>query len=297
MNSINYLIHCIIIEIFIWIYGYRFGIVIFDISGKNKKYFAIVLFLKSCVYNVVTMYLSYVGVIEASYKYGILNIFCVIIIFAIYKILTGLEYLKIILGMIIADTLYELTVYIPYLFVYAIANKEYSWNQNFEAKLGAYLFVAILAIVCIGYILEKYIVKKFLKNFVRWKIPFKNLFRLICVIALVWVMYTYSVQEYTTVIWLYAAIHVITMMGILYIASWFYRYRENKKIQIENQQLNYENQVMKEYCETLEQQVEMMEQFQDDIVRHMEEEEELAKDNDDIKEYVEELKESYKEIK
>lgn len=56
---------------------------------------------------------------------------------------------------------------------------------------------------------------------------------------------------------------------------------------------------MKEYCETLEKQMETMEQFQNDIVKQMEEVEEIAKEAEDdkeIKQYAEELKKTYEAI-
>ena len=56
---------------------------------------------------------------------------------------------------------------------------------------------------------------------------------------------------------------------------------------------------MKEYCETLEKQMETMEQFQNDIVKQMEEVEEIAKeaeDDEEIKQYAEELKKTYEAI-
>ena len=92
---------------------------------------------------------------------------------------------------------------------------------------------------------------------------------------------------------------IILALGLLYITSWFYRWRKDRRIRMENEQLNYENKVMKEYCETLEKQMETMEQFQNDIVKQMEEVEEIAKEAEDdkeIKQYAEELKKTYEAI-
>lgn len=295
----NYLLHCSVIEIFMAICVYRYTSTIFQITKDKKKYVAFLAFLKSCIYNVGTLYLSYIGYLEASYRNGIMNMFCVIIVFSVYKLLTGLDYVKIVFGTVLSDLLCVATICVPYLLIYAIANNDFSFEQTFEKAPGVYVILAIFAIIIVNYLIERYILNKFLKNFKIWKIPFKNLFRLMCIIWLIWIMYTYSVQERATVTWFYTIIHLMIAFVLLYISSWFYRYRENKKIQVENQQLNYENKVMKQYCETLEQQVEAMEQFRDDITKHMEEVDELAKeanDNDDIKQYAEELKETYKEI-
>lgn len=293
----NYILHWIIIEIFMAICGYRYTSIIFQLTKDKRKYVAIITFVKSCIYNVITLYLCYIGYIEPSYQYGLMNVFCVIVIFALYKLLTGLDYIKIIFGSILSDILCVITICVPYLLIYAFANKDFSFDQNFDEAPGIYVILAIVVIAIASYLMDRYIVRKFLRNFKTWKIPFKNLFRVMCVIWLMWLMYTYSVQERAAITWFYAVLQLLIALVLLYVSSWFYRYRENKKTKVENQQLNYENKVMKEYCEALEQQVEAMEQFRDDITKHMEEVEELAKDNDNIKKYAEELKETYREIR
>lgn len=88
---------------------------------------------------------------------------------------------------------------IPYLFTYAIANNDFSCDRNFEADLGIYTLAAIVMIMCAGWLMERYIVKRFLSNFAMYKIPFQNLLRLVCVIGFVWVMYTYSVQSRSSI--------------------------------------------------------------------------------------------------
>lgn len=254
---------------------------------------------KTCLYNVITLYLCYIGVIENTYRYGLLNIFCIVVIFAIYKLITGLDYIKIIIGTMLIDTFCGITIVVPYTFIYSVANKDFSFGRNFEADLGIYTIVAILLIICVGYLMDRCIVRRFLRNFVICKIPFQNLFRIICIIGFVWTMYTYSVQERSSITWLYVAVQIILALGLLYITSWFYRWRKDRRIRMENEQLNYENKVMKEYCETLEKQMETMEQFQNDIVKQMEEVEEIAKeaeDDEEIKQYAEELKKTYEAI-
>ena len=256
----NYLLHCIIIEIFMAIYCYLFGSNAFHVPQKNKKYLAMTVITKSCLYNVITLYLCYIGVIENTYRYGLLNIFCIVVI---------------------------------------VANKDFRFDRNFEADLGIYTIVAILLIICVGYLMDRCIVRRFLRNFAICKIPFQNLFRIICIIGFVWTMYTYSVQERSSITWLYVAVQIILALGLLYITSWFYRWSKDQRIRMENEQLNYENKVMKEYCETLEKQMETMEQFQNDIVKQMEEVEEIAKeaeDDEEIKQYAEELKKTYEAI-
>ena len=289
----NYLLHCIIIEIFMAIYCYLFGSTAFHVPQKNKKYLAMTVITKTCLYNVITLYLCYIGVIENTYRYGLLNIFCIVVIFAIYKLITGLDYIKIIIGTMLIDTFCGITIVVPYTFIYSVANKDFSFGRNFEADLGIYTIVAILLIICVGYLMDRCIVRRFLRNFVICKIPFQNLFRI------VWTMYTYSVQERSSITWLYVAVQIILALGLLYITSWFYRWRKDRRIRMENEQLNYENKVMKEYCETLEKQMETMEQFQNDIVKQMEEVEEIAKeaeDDEEIKQYAEELKKTYEAI-
>lgn len=295
----NYLLHCIIIEIFMAIYCYLFGSTVFHVPQKNKKYLAMTVITKSCLYNVITLYLCYIGVIENTYRYGLLNIFCIVVIFAIYKLITGLDYIRIIIGTMLIDTFCGITIVVPYTFIYSVANKDFSFDRNFEADLGIYTIVAILLIICVGYLMDRCIVRRFLRNFAICKIPFQNLFRIICIIGFVWVMYTYSVQERSSITWLYVAVQIILALGLLYITSWFYRWRKDRRIRMENEQLNYENKVMKEYCETLEKQMETMEQFQNDIVKQMEEVEEIAKEAEDdkeIKQYAEELKKTYEAI-
>lgn len=295
----NYLLHCIIIEIFMAIYCYRFGSIAFHVPQKNKKYLAMTVITKSCLYNVITLYLCYIGVIENTYRYGLLNIFCIVVIFAIYKLITGLDYIKIIIGTMLIDTFCGITIVVPYTFIYSVANKDFSFDRNFEADLGIYTIVAILLIICVGYLMDRCIVRRFLRNFAICKIPFQNLFRIICIIGFVWTMYTYSVQERSSITWLYVAVQIILALGLLYITSWFYRWSKDQRIRMENEQLNYENKVMKEYCETLEKQMETMEQFQNDIVKQMEEVEEIAKeaeDDEEIKQYAEELKKTYEAI-
>lgn len=295
----NYLLHCIIIEIFMAIYCYRFGSIAFHVPQKNKKYLAMTVITKSCLYNVITLYLCYIGVIENTYRYGLLNIFCIVVIFAIYKLITGLDYIKIIIGTMLIDTFCGITIVVPYTFIYSVANKDFRFDRNFEADLGIYTIVAILLIICVGYLMDRCIVRRFLRNFAICKIPFQNLFRIICIIGFVWTMYTYSVQERSSITWLYVAVQIILALGLLYITSWFYRWRKDRRIRMENEQLNYENKVMKEYCETLEKQMETMEQFQNDIVKQMEEVEEIAKEAEDdkeIKQYAEELKKTYEAI-
>lgn len=61
---------------------------------------------------------------------------------------------------------------IPYLFTYAIANNDFSFDRNFEADLGIYTLAAIVMIMCAGWLMERYIVKRFLSNFAMYKIPF-----------------------------------------------------------------------------------------------------------------------------
>ena len=295
----NYLLHCIIIEIFMAIYCYRFGSIAFHVPQKNKKYLAMTVIKKSCLYNVITLYLCYISVIENTYRYGLLNIFCIVVIFAIYKLITGLDYIRIIIGTMLIDTFCGITIVVPYTFIYSVANKDFSFDRNFEADLGIYTIVAILLIICVGYLMDRCIVRRFLRNFAICKIPFQNLFRIICIIGFVWTMYTYSVQERSSITWLYVAVQIILALGLLYITSWFYRWRKDRRIRMENEQLNYENKVMKEYCETLEKQMETMEQFQNDIVKQMEEVEEIAKEAEDdkeIKQYAEELKKTYEAI-
>ncbi len=295
----NYLLHCIIIEIFMAIYCYLFGSTAFHVPQKNKKYLAMTVITKTCLYNVITLYLCYIGVIENTYRYGLLNIFCIVVIFAIYKLITGLDYIKIIIGTMLIDTFCGITIFVPYTFIYSVANKDFSFGRNFEADLGIYTIVAMLLIICVGYLMDRYIVRRFLRNFAICKIPFQNLFRIICIIGFVWTMYTYSVQERSSITWLYVAVQIILALGLLYITSWFYRWRKDRRIRMENEQLNYENKVMKEYCETLEKQMETMEQFQNDIVKQMEEVEEIAKeagDDEEIKQYAEELKKTYEAI-
>ncbi|MBS5121193.1 hypothetical protein [Anaerostipes hadrus] len=197
------------------------------------------------------------------------------------------------------DTFCGITIVVPYTFIYSVANKDFSFDRNFEADLGIYTIVAILLIICVGYLMDRCIVRRFLRNFAICKIPFQNLFRIICIIGFVWTMYTYSVQERSSITWLYVAVQIILALGLLYITSWFYRWRKDRRIRMENEQLNYENKVMKEYCETLEKQMETMEQFQNDIVKQMEEVEEIAKEAEDdkeIKQYAEELKKTYEAI-
>ena len=295
----NYLLHCIIIEIFMAIYCYRFGSIAFHVPQKNKKYLAMTVITKSCLYNVITLYLCYISVIENTYRYGLLNIFCIVVIFAIYKLITGLDYIRIIIGTMLIDTFCGITIVVSYTFIYSVANKDFSFDRNFEADLGIYTIVAILLIICVGYLMDRCIVRRFLRNFAICKIPFQNLFRIICIIGFVWTMYTYSVQERSSITWLYVAVQIILALGLLYITSWFYRWRKDRRIRMENEQLNYENKVMKEYCETLEKQMETMEQFQNDIVKQMEEVEEIAKEAEDdkeIKQYAEELKKTYEAI-
>ncbi len=295
----NYLLHCIIIEIFMAIYCYRFGSIAFHVPQKNKKYLAMTVITKSCLYNVITLYLCYISVIENTYRYGLLNIFCIVVIFAIYKLITGLDYIRIIIGTMLIDTFCGITIVVPYTFIYSVANKDFSFDRNFEADLGIYTIVAILLIICVGYLMDRCIVRRFLRNFAICKIPFQNLFRIICIIGFVWTMYTYSVQERSSITWLYVAVQIILALGLLYITSWFYRWRKDRRIRMENEQLNYENKVMKEYCETLEKQMETMEQFQNDIVKQMEEVVEIAKEAEDdkeIKQYAEELKKTYEAI-
>lgn len=295
----NYLLHCIIIEFFMAVYCYRFGSIVFQIPKENKKYLAMTTFTKTCGYNVITMYLCYIGIIENSYRYGLLNVFCIIVLFAIYKLMTGLDYLRIILGTMLVDTFCGIAILVPYLLTYAIVNNDFSFDRNFEANLGIYTLVAIILAIGAGYLMERYIVRRFLHNFATCKIPFQNLFRILCVMGFVWTMYTYSVQERFSITWLYAVAQIIIALGILYIASWFYRWRKERKIQMENEQLNYENKAMKEYCATLEKQMETIEQFQDDIEKHMEEVEEIAKeagDDVEIRQYAEELRQTYEEI-
>ena len=295
----NYLLHCIIIEIFMAIYCYRFGSIAFHVPQKNKKYLAMTVITKSCLYNVITLYLCYISVIENTYRYGLLNIFCIVVIFAIYKLITGLDYIRIIIGTMLIDTFCGITIVVPYTFIYSVANKDFSFDRNFEADLGIYTIVAILLIICVGYLMDRCIVRRFLRNFAICKIPFQNLFRIICIIGFVWTMYTYSVQERSSITWLYVAVQIILALGLLYITSWFYRWSKDRRIRMENEQLNYENKVMKEYCETLEKQMETMEQLQNDIVKQMEEVEEIAKEAEDdkeIKQYAEELKKTYEAI-
>ena len=295
----NYLLHCIIIETFMAIYCYLFGSTAFHVPQNNKKYLAMTVIIKTCLYNVITLYLCYIGVIENTYRYGLLNIFCIVVIFAIYKLITGLDYIKIIIGTMLIDTFCGITIVVPYTFIYSVANKDFSFGRNFEADLGIYTIVAILLIICVGYLMDRCIVRRFLRNFAICKIPFQNLFRIICIIGFVWTMYTYSVQERSSITWLYVAVQIILALGLLYITSWFYRWSKDRRIRMENEQLNYENKVMKEYCETLEKQMETMEQFQNDIVKQMEEVEEIAKeaeDDEEIKQYAEELKKTYEAI-
>lgn len=222
----NYLLHCIIIETFMAIYCYRFGSIVFQIPKENKKYLAMTTFTKTCGYNVITMYLCYVGIIENSYRYGLLNVFCIIVLFAIYKLMTGLDYLRIILGTMLVDTFCGIVILVPYLLTYSIANNDFSFDRNFEADLGIYTLVSIILVIGAGYLMEQYIVRRFLRNFATCKIPFQNLIRIICVIAFIWVMYMYSVQEKFSITWLYAVAQIIIALGILYIASWFYRWRK-----------------------------------------------------------------------
>lgn len=236
------------------IYCYRFGSIAFHVPQKNKKYLAMTVITKSCLYNVITLYLCYISVIENTYRYGLLNIFCIVVIFAIYKLITGLDYIRIIIGTMLIDTFCGITIVVPYTFIYSVANKDFSFDRNFEADLGIYTIVAILLIICVGYLMDRCIVRRFLRNFAICKIPFQNLFRIICIIGFVWTMYTYSVQERSSITWLYVAVQIILALGLLYITSWFYRWRKDRRIRMENEQLNYENKVMKEYCETLEKQ-------------------------------------------
>ena len=122
----NYLLHCIIIEIFMAIYCYLFGSNAFHVPQKNKKYLAMTVITKSCLYNVITLYLCYIGVIENTYRYGLLNIFCIVVIFAIYKLITGLDYIKIIIGTMLIDTFCGITIVVPYTFIYSVAKDK--WN-------------------------------------------------------------------------------------------------------------------------------------------------------------------------
>lgn len=143
----NYLLHCIIIETFMAIYCYRFGSIVFQIPKENKKYLAMTTFTKTCGYNVITMYLCYVGIIENSYRYGLLNVFCIIVLFAIYKLMTGLDYLRIILGTMLVDTFCGIVILVPYLLMYSIANNDFSFDRNFEADLGIYTLVSIILVI------------------------------------------------------------------------------------------------------------------------------------------------------
>ena len=161
----NYLLHCIIIEIFMAIYCYLFGSTAFHVPQKNKKYLAMTVITKTCLYNVITLYLCYIGVIENTYRYGLLNIFCIVVIFAIYKLITGLDYIKIIIGTMLIDTFCGITIVVPYTFIYSVANKDFSFDRNFEADLGIYTIVAILLIICVGYLVDRCIVRRFLRNF------------------------------------------------------------------------------------------------------------------------------------
>ena len=140
--------------------------------------------------------------------------------------MTGLDYLRIILGTMLVDTFCGIVILVPYLLTYSIANNDFSFDRNFEADLGIYTLVSIILVIGAGYLMEQYIVRRFLRNFATCKIPFQNLIRIICVIAFIWVMYMYSVQEKFSITWLYAVAQIIIALGILYIASWFYRWRK-----------------------------------------------------------------------
>ena len=157
----NYLLHCIIIEIFMAIYCYLFGSNAFHVPQKNKKYLAMTVITKSCLYNVITLYLCYIGVIENTYRYGLLNIFCIVVIFAIYKLITGLDYIKIIIGTMLIDTFCGITIVVPYTFIYSVANKDFRFDRNFEADLGIYNSLNYLCWISDGSVYCKKIFTKF----------------------------------------------------------------------------------------------------------------------------------------
>lgn len=122
----------------------------------------------------------------------------------------GLDYLRIILGTMLVDTFCGIAILVLYLLTYSIANNDFSFDRNFEVDLGIYTLASIILVIGMGYLMERYIVRRFLCNFGRCKIPFQNLFRTLCVMGFVWMMYTYSVQERFSIIWLHpvANIHI-----------------------------------------------------------------------------------------
>lgn len=120
----------------------------------------------------------------------------------------GLDYLRIILGTMLVDTFCGIAILVLYLLTYSIVNNDFSFDRNFEVDLGIYTLASIILVIGMGYLMERYIVRRFLCNFVRCKIPFQNLFRTLCVMGFVWMMYTYSVQERFSIIWLHAVANI-----------------------------------------------------------------------------------------
>ena len=124
----------------------------------------------------------------------------------------GLDYLRIILGTMLVDTFCGIAILVLYLLTYSIANNDFSFDRNFEVDLGIYTLASIILVIGMGYLMERYIVRRFLCNFARCKIPFQNLFRTLCVMGFVWMMYTYSVQERFSIIWLHPVANIYIEM-------------------------------------------------------------------------------------
>lgn len=120
----------------------------------------------------------------------------------------GLDYLRIILGTMLVDTFCGIAILVLYLLTYSIANNDFSFDRNFGSGFrDIYVSINYSGDRC-GYLMERNIVRRFLCNFARCKIPFQNLFRTLCVMGFVWMMYTYSVQERFSIIWLHAVANI-----------------------------------------------------------------------------------------
>ena len=255
--------------------------------------------LKCLIYNVLSniIYEQHIGI--DMRVIGIINIVLLMFNFSVIKILTGIEYLKIFFGSVIQELFTMIAVGMPYILIYGFYNHNFNISSYLDKPLNWYVLPAVIIILCLIRFSCK-IANKFLSYFAKKPIKHRKIYIAVVTAEFAWLIFAYFKEVDSVGAWFCGIAQIVLSILILYIASCIYRQKTTKKIQWENEQLLSEKAMLQEYYETLDEQIKLTKKFQDDVLKQMEEIDDLMKVNQgnvELEKYLTQLKDRHQQLK
>lgn len=261
-------------EIFIIIMMCMTFNIILHIPKEKRKIFYIIFTLSMYIFNVQVVYLQYFGtwIPYVTTNSKILMSVNTLLYIITLKVITGLDYLKILLADAFAQMMCGIVVFIPFT-VLAKVTKEGAYSivhlhSGVENILG---LIATMIIISLLIVLYRKIIKHYLAKFYRWKLKARGALWGFIVVFTAGGLFTTSGDAYKgdDVMIATSGGLVVFWVAVLYVASLVIRSYKEKQLQEESTILTIENTVMKEYYNTLEYQLEHTRKFRHDIEKHM----------------------------